>query len=775
MKKQKLAPLFMLMLPTLFAINKSLANDVNENETQRLFIPTLAQCLRDVPKLKHEPYQPRQDQPIHITSTVLDGLFPTKAVYTGDVQVTQGDTEANSNQLTLVEKDSTKMAYLNGDVVYQDNLIRLKSNEATINLENNDVEVNNMQYHYVGRLGRGTAKKTTYLEERYVTLYDSTFTSCPTNDNAWSVYGTKMVYDNEEELIEIKNAVFKVGPVPVFYSPYFQFPTSDKRRTGLLKPEFHYDSVDGFEATVPFYWNIAPNYDLTFTPRYMQRRGTLFQNEFRYLNALGLGTLELDYLPHDKLYKGEQSKRWLLYLKNGKSFNQNWRLDLNAIRVSDNDYLRDIGSPLVSETETSLKQEAKLAYNNAKWSINLLYRHFQILSEGISNSLYFLTPQLNLNYYDSYKGVNYHQFLQVSRFTSRGDRAPEAWRYHAEPMISKRFALSSWFSVNAKTGVYLTHYDQDIPELNRNHALEKNVNRVIPTASIDSTILLERALENGYHQTIEPRVKYTYTAYRDQSHINNFDSTLLQMNYFEMFRDRTFSGIDRIASANKIAMGMTTRFYDEYKQERFNLSFGQMYYFDKAKTGDASSRLDQNSTTGRVSWATDMYYLLRQDLILRAGLQYDTRLEAVALASAVIEYQPEDRKIIQASYRYADRNYIDNIGLGSSILPYKQNISQIGLVATYPLTENVSALGTVYYDTERNRTEDSFAGLTYSNCCWGFNVLYGRKVSGWDSNTDQSKFQNKLSFSFEFKGLGNNSNAIPKMLDFGLIPYKTSF
>ncbi|MFM9726434.1 putative LPS assembly protein LptD, partial [Streptomyces scabiei] len=60
---------------------------------------------------------------------------------------------------------------------------------------------------------------------------------------------------------------------PVLYLPYFTFPIDDRRKSGLLTPNFSASDRYGIESVTPYYWNIAPNYDATITPRYMSKKG----------------------------------------------------------------------------------------------------------------------------------------------------------------------------------------------------------------------------------------------------------------------------------------------------------------------------------------------------------------------------------------------------------------------------------------------------------------------------------------------------------------------
>lgn len=790
---KKLTPSFIAVtISALIYMPEILAGTLKD--LKQFDVTTNQRCLVNVPVYNRPIVKDNiNEQPVNISADEFDAQLQGEGVYHGNVSVTQGNRNVKADKITLTQtKDKQRHIDLDGNIDYEDNLLQVQGKQAAMNLNNKNIEIKNTQYHLVGRLGRGSADSMQYKDSRYIVLENGNFTSCPIDDSSWNIQGSKIIHDNEEQLLEVWDAVFKIGKVPVLYSPYLQLPTGNKRRSGLLMPSLSYNSIDGVDFSLPIYWNIAPNYDATFTPRGIQRRGVQMQAEMRYLNYLGLGTIGFDWLQYDRLYNKDRKKehhrydssgyskndyRWLFHWQNDELITYNWRFFVDANRVSDNQYLTDLSSKYASETDGYLSQHYQLGYNNDNWDINLNYKYFQSLQDKLKNQLYRTEPQLNVNYYDHLGDFNFRTFGQASRFVTSGDKNPKTWRYHIEPNLNYNL-MSSWASVSTGFGFMATHYNQDVPKSNSDKAyLKKDVNRFLPKFGIDGKVIFERDVDSftGYTQTIEPRIKYLYIPYRDQSRIDNYDSSMLQSDYIGLFRDQPYSGLDRIASANKLASGLTTRFFDDNKVEKFNLSLGQVYYFTHTRTGDNSSPLDKNKDTGTLTWATDAFWLVNDKMIIRSGFQYDTRIDEMALANAIFEYRESDSKIVQLSYRYANKNYIDSIKYTDANSPYRQDISQLGTMSSWPITDTISAVGSIYYDLDNHQTADSFVGLHYSDCCWGVSIQYGRKITDWNSNSKTSKYKNKFSLNFELRGLSPNNNTIAKMLDFGLLHYKTAF
>lgn len=516
-----------------------------------------------------------------------------------------------------------------GNVHYDDNQVILKGPKAWSNLNTKDTNVWQGDYQMVGRQGRGTADLMKQRgENRYTILENGSFTSCLPGSDTWSVVGSEVIHDREEQVAEIWNARFKLGSVPIFYSPYLQLPVGDKRRSGFLIPNAKYSTKNGVEFSLPYYWNIAPNFDATITPHYMNKRGgVMWENEFRYLTQLGSGLTEFDYLPSDKVYEDDHSsdsnsRRWLFYWNHSGVIDQVWRLNADYTKVSDPDYFNDFSSKYGSSTDGYATQKFSAGYVNQNFDATVSTKQFRVFDRESSNS-YSAEPQLDVNYYQNDVGpFDTHLYGQVAHFVNSNNNMPEATRVHFEPTINLPLS-NGWGSLNTEAKLLATHYQQsNLDKYNAANGTDykESVSRVMPQFKVDGKMVFERDLQEGFTQTLEPRVQYLYVPYRDQSEIGNYDSTLLQSDYTGLFRDRTYSGLDRIASANQVTTGLTSRVYDAAAVERFNISVGQIYYFTESRTGDDNINWENNDTTGSLVWAGDTYWRIADEWGLRGGI-----------------------------------------------------------------------------------------------------------------------------------------------------------
>lgn len=758
-----------------------------------------SQCKLGIPTYNRPLVQGEPNQlPVTINADHAKGNYPDDAVFTGNVDIQQGNGRLQADEVQLHQKQAegqpepVRTVDALGNVHYDDNQVILKGPKAWANLNTKDTNVWDGDYQMVGRQGRGTADLMKQRgENRYTILENGSFTSCLPGSDTWSVVGSEVIHDREEQVAEIWNARFKLGPVPVFYSPYLQLPVGDKRRSGFLIPNAKYSTTNYFEFSLPYYWNIAPNFDATITPHYIHKRGNVqWQNEFRYLTHAGAGLMEFDYLPSDDVYQDENpgmsdKHRWLFYWQHGGVMDQVWRFNVNYTKVSDTSYFNDFDSKYGSSTDGYARQFFSVGYAVENFDATLSTLQFQVFDTSRGDS-YRAEPQLDMNFYQNDVGpFDTRLYAQAVRFTNVNENLPEATRLHLEPTINLPMS-NDWGSLNAEAKLLATHYQQENLDRYREYRggkneaannLEDSVNRVLPQFKLDGKMVFERdanLIGNGFTQTLEPRAQYLYVPYRDQSAINNYDSSLLQSDYSGLFRDRTYGGLDRIASANQVTTGVTSRVYDDASVERFNVSVGQIYYFTQSRTGDDDINWEKNKDTGSMVWAGDTYWRISDRWGLRGGVQYDARLANVATGNGVLEYRRDDDRVVQLNYRYASPEYIQaTLPSYSTAEQYKDGINQVGMTASWPIVDRWSVVGAYYYDTNANEAADQMLGVQYNSCCYAIRVGYERKINGWD--IDKSKYDEVIGFNIELRGLSSNYGlGTQQMLRSNILPYQRS-
>ena len=750
-----------------------------------------SQCLIGVPHFNGKPISGEpNDQPVYIEADNAEINQPTQAIYNGRVDIKQGNRHltANSVEVAQAENQSSRFAYVRNGFDYRDEQINLLGNDAAFNLDTKDGNVTQADYQFVDRQGRGKAEEIE-LRNNYRLMKNATFTSCLPESNAWAIDAAEIRQHIQEEYAEMWHARFKVHGVPIFYTPYLQLPIGDRRRSGLLIPSAGHSSRDGFWYAQPIYWNIAPNYDATFTPKYMSRRGWQLNGELRYLTAIGEGKIAGEYLNKDRYdeYTNRSRKRHLFYWNHSSRFLQNWRFNINYTKVSDRRYFNDFESDYGSSTDGYADQYARIAYYKPNYNFSVSARQFQIFDQ-VDIGPYRALPQVDFNYYKNNLADNWLDFklyAQAVRFNNDSALMPTAWRFHLEPQLSTLMS-NKYGSLNIETKLYATRYHQKKGSSARAEEVQSSVSRVLPQIKVDlqSVLASTKTLIDGYTQTIEPHIQYLVRAYKDQSNIGSkrqnaylgygYDSALLQQDYYSLFRDRRYSGLDRIASANQITLGGTTRFYDENANERFNLSAGQVYYLTPSRIDDMRENRTPKSSS---SWSLESNWKITDAWNWRGSYQYDTQLNQVSLANTTLEFNPVKNNLIQLNYRYASQEYIDQ-NLGLSVNRYGQDIKQIGAVVAWEINDNWAVAGHYYQDIALKKPVEQYIGVQYNTCCWSVGVGARRYVTEKSNqHNDEIRYDNSIGVTFELRGLGTNDHqsGIEDMLKKGKLPYISAF
>ncbi|NOI99126.1 LPS assembly protein LptD [Vibrio kanaloae] len=743
-------------ISTALYVSTTQAETITDSSVQEM--PSIDQCLI-------EPAAENETQlPAHVESDRLEAINGDKAIYSGDVKVTQGNKTILADNVTLHQQENIVVA--EGNVNFSDGQIKSVSDRATNNLTTDEMTLENTDYEFLCEPGRGNAVYVSKTGKAVYEIEDGSITSCPIGDNAWRLRASSISVDQDEEQATFYNPRFEIQSVPVFYLPYLTVPVGDTRKTGFLYPTVSYGSSDGFEAEVPVYWNLAPNYDLETTLKYMQERGTQLNSKFRYLSDFGSGSIKSEYLPNDKKYE-EKGDRWGAQLEHSGIFQQSWLFELDYSKVSDIDYFTDVNSSSIGNREDGqLLQEGQATYRSQNWDASILVRDFQVLTTT-NNLPYRLMPQLEYNYYapEVMEYLDFDMISHVSIFDTDAKGKPSATRVHVEPGITIPVG-NTWGTWTTEARLLGTYYQQDLDGVDTGtgsdyEGLEESASRVIPEFRSHAGIVLERdtTIVDNYTQTLEPQVQYLYVPEEDQSNIGRYDTTLLQTDYYGLFRSRKYSGVDRIASANQVSYGASSRFFDDEYKERLNISFGQIFYIDKDTKQNLNDD-DSSKNSNYSSWAVEVDFNYDDYLFYHGGVQYDIDTSAMQLANSTIEYRFTGG-YIQTNYRYVTKEYIEDtvdFNIGSIT---KDGISQAGLLGAYQISPKWNASAQYFYDLTTEEELEWLARINYKSDCWYIGFTYSNQLRSWEGdyiNTSNASpvYENNFSVNFGIVGFGTN-------------------
>ena len=553
--------------------------------------------------------------------------------------------------------------------------------------------------------------------------------------------------------------------MPILASPYFSFPVGGQRKTGFLTPRFGVSSTLGVNLEIPFYWNIAPNYDFTFTPKPMSKRGVLLGNQFRYLQPSFSG--ELDY---DVIFKDRETdnRRYALAWKHYQRFDFGATLGVDYQKVSDDDYFSDFSTTIRESSENILNQNVWLSYGKTYWSTYLGVYKNQTLSPDNhygTEKPYEKIPEFSLSGYAAdFHGLALSTRLTATRFRRGSNnyglrhQSGDGYRTMINSSVSYPLMGSYWF-FTPKVDYSMTWYS-DITDASP--GINHSSSRMLPIFSLDSGLVFERDTNifgRDTEQTLEPRLFYAYIPYRDQSMMPNFDSSEADMNFAELFSPNKFTGYDRISNANQLSAVLTTRYLDSKTgKEWFSASVGERFYFEDQRVGLYWTK--PGETKNRSDLLAQAQFSLFEGWKLEGGFQYSTEWSRVSKANAGIRYNPREFSTVSLYYRY---NYNP---WDTRDAYYNTNIKQLDFAFQWPLVKDLYALGRYNYSFRDKKVIDSLVGLEYRAGCWILRGAVQRYVR------TEGRATTNFFLELQLVGLGTVGSSPIKVLSESIIGYK---
>lgn len=699
------------------------------------------------------------DNSVVIEGDKLEAIDGEKAIYSGNVTVSQGNRHMTAQEVTLdLKGDGTVIA--EGNISFRDSDISSTSSRAVIKLGGSDqFTLEDTRYHLFCPSRRGEASSVSKIGKSMYRIEEGSITSCSEGKSGWRVTSSRIDIDQNKKRGILYNPRIEVLGIPIFYLPLLTVPMGDTRKTGILYPYIGSSSHEGIRGTLPLYWNIRPNYDLKTDIHYLSKRGVQLRSKFRYLTSLGSGNLSYEYLSGDKRNR-IQSPRWATEYSH-LGITNHWRIKVDYSKVSDTDYLKELPSTVGRKEDRQLLQEGKIQYRTQNWDLSLLTRRLQSLGNG-GGPLYGSLPRLDFNYYapSSFDCLNFSVTGHLTKLETRvGASSPDTARFHIQPSLAIPLK-SSWGSWVNEAKLLLTQYEQDLRGI-KNSPFKASVSRVIPKFRTNARFSFENSIPLlGYTQIIEPRFQYLYIPRRDQSRIESHDTVLLQRDYYALFRGEAYGGIDYIAPANQVSLGATTHFIDARGNERLNLSIGQVFCMGDTAPSQPEST-EHKSFSHSSLLVIEPSFNFYDSLLYRGEVQYNVDTNSIQSTNSTVEIGKSEHHLIQTSYRYLSKNYLKSkfgdISLDHSI---GDGISQIGIESQYVINKNWEIQGSYHYDTTVDRPVEWQAALRYVSDCWGVGLSYTKGTSFWKNgfqNDSKPVDAKNLVVRFGIVGFGTHS------------------
>lgn len=687
------------------------------------------------------------------------------AELSGHVQLRQDQRSISADQVTYDEK--TGKVTVKGSVDFEDPMVGVRSESGRYDVVGG-ADFNAATFRIFERNGRGSAKEIAVHPDGKVELTKVRYTTCPVGNQDWMLQASSISLDTEAQKGLGRGVLLRFKDVPVFYSPVFAFPLGDERQSGFLFPSIGHSTNNGYQLEVPYYFNLAPNYDLTLTPGYLSARGVDLGGEFRYLSQSSRGQIETNFLPNDAIL---HTDRAYVHYNDVTDISRSMRFDADIASVSDSNYFSDFGAGADQTSVTFLARQADLLYDDDAWRVRAQLQNFQTIDTSLQAGerpysrvprieAYALWPLMNSRF----------EFALNSEVTNfLREVGPAGVRVNISPELSWSNRTAGYFFIPS-IGYHYTQYDLQ----NAAFDAPSTPTLGVPYGRLDTGLIFERdAGSSGQRtETLEPRMVYSYVPYRNQNELPVFDTGEPDFNMVELYRTNRFVGGDRIGDANQLAVGVTTRLFNQATGNQYlSATIGQIRYFSAPRVwlpneitqtlpgqtlnippgqqtgyqqpgqtlptlpGQTVSSVpgETPSTYNASDIITEVALTAYKNWSLAADYQWNPYTSQTDKSVFLLQYRPAGDKVVNLGYRF------------------QQNIlKQYDGSFAWPLGAHWNAVGRWVYSLQDHETIEQLAGFEYKSCCWRIEVLQRRYVTNRDGGLNTS-----IALQLELTGLSS--------------------
>lgn len=636
---------------------------------------------------------------------------------------------------------------LEGSVRYEDPGTQITSRLAEFAYDSGRIRFAGAAFSLGSNNARGTADELLISQDGRIEFDNVSYTTCPAGSNDWSLHASNIVLDTQRGVGTARGVKLRFQGIPILYAPYLSFPIGDARKSGVLTPEVGSAGRSGNEIRVPFYWNIAPNYDATFTPRLLTDRGLQLQTDFRYLTEINEGTISAEYLSDDSLVN---NTRYLFSVAHRTLFKSGWQSRVDFREVSDSQYFEDLGGSLSASSITHLNRSLRFDYHTDHWSFLGQAQDYQTIDDAIlpNDEPYRRLPQLLLRGYWPHRWLGTRLSFDGELVNFDRDVGVTGWRMNLAPEVALPFSRPGWFITPA---IALDHTRYELS--NTLPGQRNDPSRTLPIASIDTGFILERTLNGssaGRIQTIEPRLLYVHVPFREQSGLPVFDTITPDLNLVQLFRKNRFLGVDRIGDTDQLSVGITSRILDvSTGEELVTATIGQTRYLSDSGVTlpGVPTQVSESS-----DYIAELRFLLYDNLNFDFGHQWGSGAQGTTQSEARLQYRPAANKILNLAYRFR-----------------RDSLEQGDLSWSWPISTKWNFVGRYNFSFRDQEVLEQFFGLEYESCCWGLRLVSRRHISTRDGTRDSS-----FGLQLVLRGMTSVGSPADKLLERGILGYSAS-
>lgn len=715
-----------------------------------------------------------QDSAVRASAISAMSVRDQSTTLTGDVEIHRGDQQLNADFATI--DTETEIYTAEGNIKLRQPGMLLHGDHIAGNLFKDTAAIDSASFLLHQSRVRGSATRLSKDADNNLVIESGSFTTCEPDSNTWKIEGKSVTLRTGEGYGVARDLTLRVKDVPVAYLPWLRFPIDDRRQSGFLTPSVGQDSDRGTDIAIPYYFNLRPNLDATYTLRNIWKSGLMHEGEVRYLNRHSENLVALAFLPSDDVFDDrelidveefDEQDRWLAHINHRGHYGR-WSSRINYTAVSDIDYLHDLGGFTATRTDfdralgqsdtPALLRSGVLAWDQDNWGAKLELRSFQELNQARTEQ-YAVLPRLSVFGARSYGLARLSGQVQMTEF-DRSDAAPQGSRLVVDS--SARLPIRRpWGFLTPSVRLIHRKYDLD----NVSPQVRDSASLTTTLASIDAGLIFEReTMISGQRllQTLEPRLFYLYAEEDFQDDLPSFDSTPITPNFNNLFREFRFTGYDRIGDADQLALGLSSSFYTDSGQRLVTMSLGQIFHFsDREVNYGLTSGVDPAADTSPVFTSITGRY---RGMDINAYYEWDSESSRSNRGFVSLKYRNARDTIFNITYTLTDRSVQRNRLI--------RNEEETDISFILPLSASWNLIGRWNYGWDEKQTIESLVGLEYNDCCWKARVVFRRHLeeprilgTGFPVQyfTDR-RADSGIYFEFQLKGLASLGGRLDSLI-----------
>ena len=676
-------------------------------------------------RLAPPPPRIERDAVRFLSAERISGDEAKRVVATGNVAIRQRGAAIFADRLDYDVENDTALATGNvrleriGDTVTGPRLL-YRIDEGTGEMERPFFQIPKTEERR--HASRGSAEHAFLEGDEKSRLLRAEYTTCPVPRDDWVLKVGELEIDGKQQVGTAWNSAVYFFGVPILYSPWLSFPIDNARKSGFLAPTLGSSGQSGFEFSLPWYWNIAENQDATITPKIYSKRGLQMGGEYRYLRPTFTGQADAEFLPNDNI---TGTDRYFVSLRHAQQLPLGLSLAVNAQKVSDDDYFRDLSTRVAATSQTNLPRDAILGYQDEVWTATARAIAYQTLQDPLApvTKPYRQLPQIFVTGLkqdvlgtDWLVGAEYANYKHPDLVNGQ--------RLIFYPQVS--FPLRRpWGYVTPKAGYHYTNY-----KISENDGGFQDATRSLPLASVDAGLYFDRPWQfagRSYYQTLEPRLFYVYVPYRDQSRLPNFSTAEVDFGTNALFRENRFIGGDRVGDANQVTMAVTSRLVEpDSGLERLKATLGQIYYFEPQRvTLDAAAPPREGSKSDLLALVSGQ---VTPSFAVDASLEYEAGRNRARQFDLALRYNPRPGRVLNAAYRFT-RDFVE----------------QVDLSAQWPVAAGLNLVGRWNWSLQDRKLIEGVAGFEYNAGCWEIRAVAHRFITATQQVSTSFQIQLELS------------------------------